>query len=187
MFKAVEKKQLEIPHNDPDSEKLFNQSKKWMTRSLEPPTNPYCCYSASRWVFEHSEVKKSLWLQQKNKESPNSKLEAQLKKEWTMAIDDTVLFGERARKNGCENSEELLIPLAYATAIQGSWSQAESYLKEVHKNPFGWRPVLLSAAAQQRGDSTVAQSFTGTDTKKIDTMNRMIQTVFRTSNAYQSP
>jgi len=187
MFKAVEKEQLGTPARSPASDTLYNESKKWMTRSLEPPTNPYCCYSASRWAFEYSEQKKALWIAERNKKKSNASIEAQLKKHWKRTINDAVVFGERARTNGCASSEELLIPLAYATAIQGSWDIAESYLLEVERNPFGWRPVLLSAAAQQRGDTSVALGFTGDDQDKIERMNRMIQTVLKTSEAYQAP
>ena len=187
MFKAVENKEEQTRSRDPASAELFRQSKQWMTRSLEPPTNAYCCYSASLWAFKYSEKKKNLWLAQRNKKSTKATLKARLKKDWQMAINDTVVFGERALQNGCENSEELLIPLAYAKAIQGSWDIAESYLQEVNRNPFGWRPVLLAAAAQQRGDSSVALGFTGDNAEKIDKMNRMIQTVIKTSEAYQTP
>lgn len=139
MFKTIESKAIAEP-NAPEREALFVSAEPWLAKSLEAPTSPYCCFSASRWMWERNQ------------------------QEWDlMNPQPAITWGRLALENGCEPSAELLIPLAVSEALTGEWNRAEKRVEPLQRNPYGLRPVLLSAAALRRGDSSVMEGFSKGD------------------------
>ena len=105
----------------------INQPQKalpMLTYSLKPPPVVHCCFNATRYTFMMGDVQKTLTL------------------------------GQLALENGCEASPELISPLAMSQALNGQWASAEQHMRSLNSDPFGFRPVLLSAAALRRGDES---------------------------------
>jgi len=96
----------------------------WLARAVASPPAQYCCYSATRFFLDQG------------------------------APHETVAMGRLALAQGCEGSPELLAPLAIAEAATGDWGPAEQHARQALPDPTGLAPVVLSAAALRRGDSS---------------------------------
>ncbi len=103
------------------------EAEPWLAEALAPPPAQYCCYSATRWYLDRGD--------------PAGALAA----------------GQTALARGCNESPELLAPLAIAEAIAGRWAEAEGHASTALPDPTGLAPVVLSAAALRRGDRTVLE------------------------------
>jgi hypothetical protein len=163
LFKATEAKALaQAP--GPEREALFIQAEPWLAKSLEPPTNAYCCFSASRWMWDRNQ------------------------QEWDlMNPQPAINWGRLALKNGCEQSAELLVPLAVSEALLGEWDPAENRVRNLDSNPYGLRPVLLSAAALRRGDRTPLTSFSNGDPEAEAQLLQSVQLLLNANLALQAP
>lgn len=163
LFKATEAEALaQAP--GPEREALFVQAEPWLAKSLEPPTNAYCCYSASRWMWDRNQ------------------------QEWDlMNPQPAINWGRLALKNGCKKSAELLVPLAVSEALMGEWDQAEERVRDLTQNPYGLRPVLLSAAALRRGDTTTLTAFSQGDPAAEAQLGQAVQMLLNASLALQAP
>jgi len=163
MFKATEAKALaQAP--GPQREALFLSAEPWLAKSLEAPTNPYCCFSASRWMWDRNQ------------------------KEWDMMKPQPAIeWGRLALRNGCEKSPELLVPLAVSEALMGEWDQAEERVRHLKRNPYGLRPVLLSAAGLRRQDSTTLKGFAQGDPEAEAQLKTAVQMLLDASLARQAP
>jgi len=163
MFKAVEADAVNHALG-PERDARFRDAEPWLARSLEAPTNAYCCLSASRWMWERNQ------------------------KEWNLLQPQPAIeWGRLALANGCEKSAELLVPLAVSEALMGQWELAESRVKNLKRSPYGLRPVLLSAAASRRGDFSVLNSFTEGDLQGREGLQRSVQMLLDASLAIQRP
>jgi hypothetical protein len=163
MFKATEAKAL-APAPGPQREALFLSAEPWLAKSLESPTNPYCCFSASRWMWERNQ------------------------NEWDlMKPQPAITWGRLALRNGCEKSAELLVPLAISEAITGKWDQAEERVRNLKRNPYGLRPVLLSAAGLRRNDPSPLESFAQGDPKAENQLKKAVQLLLDASLALRAP
>ena len=65
-----------------------------------------------------------------------------------------VEWGRFALRRGCEPEPNLLAPLALAEAMEGDWEAAVEHAGDGH-DPYGYGPVVLSAAALREGDDSV--------------------------------
>ena len=118
----------------PERRDAFEEAAEDMLeRSLQPPPSTYCCYSASRWY----------WLRGRP--------------------DLAQASAERALANGCPGSAELLAPYAISLAVLGQWEEAEGWAEMVDRDPTGLVPLVLSAAALRRGDSSVLEAWEARD------------------------
>jgi len=100
-----------------------------LREALAGPVTPHCCFWASRFYFERGRP--------------------ELARTW----------GEQALSVGCEASPELVAPLAMAEALACEWDSAEARMQPLSGDPYGYRPLVLSAAALRRGDGSVLASF----------------------------
>ena len=139
LFKSIEAEALKTPQG-PAREALFQEAEPWLGRALEAPTNPYCCLSASRWMWDRNQQEWGLQRPQK-----------------------AVEWGLTALENGCEKTAELLVPLATSEALLGHWDRAEERLINLQRDPFGLRAIVLSAAALRKPepDRSVLEAFAG--------------------------
>jgi hypothetical protein len=99
--------------------------------ALAGEVHPHCCYWPSRWYLERGR--------------PELARSA----------------GEQALEGGCGASGELVMPIAMAEALMGEWDAAEARAAGVSRDPYGYRALILSAAALRRGDRTVLEGFSG--------------------------
>ncbi len=106
-----------------------DEAEPWLQRALAPPPAQYCCFSATSYHL--------------NRGRP----------------DEAVLSGRLALENGCISSPELLAPLSMAEAATGNWLSAEKHAKAALPDPTGLAPIVLSATALRRGDSTVLEEW----------------------------
>jgi len=107
------------------------QAHPWLDAALGPPPAQYCCFSATRFYLDQGNP--------------------QLAMTW----------GREALARGCDESGELLGPLAIAEAALGEWQAAEAHARDAVPDPTGLAPVVLSAAALRRGDRTVLDTWSG--------------------------
>jgi hypothetical protein len=162
MFKAVEAKAIAQP-NGSERDALFVSAEPWLAKSLEAPTSPYCCFSASRWMWERNQ------------------------KEWNlMNPEPAITWGRLALENGCEASAELLVPLAVSEALTGQWNLAEKRVQPLQGNQYGLRSVLLSAAGLRRGDSSVLTGFSKGDPASERELQERVKTLFDANLAIQA-
>lgn len=91
---------------------------------------PHCCFNATRFPFERG------------------------------IVNLTIEAGNHALKEGCQDSPELLAPLAMAEALVGNWDKAETHAVIFKTDPWGYGPVVLTAAALRRGDSGPLEHWT---------------------------
>jgi hypothetical protein len=163
MFKAVEAEALGLDPG-PDREARFLEAEPWLAKSLEPPTNAYCCLSASRWMWDRNQ------------------------QEWDlMKPQPAIEWGRLALANGCEKSPEILVPLAVSEALVGQWELAENRIRGLKRSPYGLRQVLLSASALRRGDSSVLASFSQGDAQAEEALQRSVHMLLDASLAVQGP
>ena len=132
LFKALEGSLRENP-----DEIRSMEARAMLRESTTRPVSPYCCLSATRWHWE-STVNGGHLLE---------------------GFREVVEAGHWALDQGCPATGELLAPLAMSHAVLGEWEEAESYANMVNRDPFGFTPVVLSAAAVMRGDSSVLEAF----------------------------
>lgn len=162
MFKAVEAKAIAQP-SGPERDALFVSAEPWLAKSLEDPTSPYCCFSASRWMWERNQ------------------------QEWNlMNPEPAITWGRLALENGCEPSAELLVPLAVSEALTGQWNLAEKRVQPLQGNQYGLRSVLLSAAGLRRGDSSVLAEFSKGDPASERELQERVKTLFDANLAIQA-
>lgn len=143
LFKSIETEAKEAPLGD-TRDQLFAEAEPWLARALEPPTQPYCCLSASRWMWERNQ------------------------NEWMLTRPEpTIYWGSLALENGCPQTAELVVPLAVSHALVGDWSLAESQLVGLKRDPFGLRDVVLAAAALKRGDTRTLREIAGEEAGRL--------------------
>jgi hypothetical protein len=73
--------------------------------------------------------------------------------------DEAVKLGRIALFEGCAPEPNLLAPLAMAEALEGDWYAAEQHAGD-GLDPYGYGPIVLSAAALRRGDESVLNYWT---------------------------
>ena len=71
-----------------------------------------------------------------------------------------VSLGREALVRGCAPEPNLLAPLAVAEAMQGDWEAAVEHAGD-GRDPYGYGPVVLSAAALREGDRSVLEAWQG--------------------------
>ena len=70
--------------------------------------------------------------------------------------EDAVMLGRVALFEGCAPEPNLMAPLALAEALEGDWYAAEQHAGN-GLDPYGYGPIVLSAAALRRGDDSVLE------------------------------
>ncbi len=65
-----------------------------------------------------------------------------------------VEMGRHALREGCAPEPNLLAPLALAEALEGDWEAAVEHAGD-GRDPYGYGPIVLSAAALREGDESV--------------------------------
>lgn len=93
-----------------------------LQEALQPPPSGYCCFSATRFPLD------------------------------ALGPPTAVRSGRDALAAGCAPTPELLAPLALAEALSGDWEAAELHARAIDGDPWGYTPVIRSAAALRRGD-----------------------------------
>jgi len=102
-----------------------------LREALAGPVTEHCCFWASRFYFDRG------------------------RPELARAS------GEQALAAGCPASPELIAPLAMSEALACEWDRAEARMSTLPGDPYGYRALLLSAAALRRGDASVMEGFAG--------------------------
>ncbi|MEC7239874.1 MAG: hypothetical protein VXW32_01415 [Myxococcota bacterium] len=137
LFKSIESEAKAQPLGE-HRDRLFDEAEPWLARALEPPTRPYCCLSASRWMWERNQ------------------------NEWMLTRPEPAIqWGSLALKNGCPRTAELVVPLSVSNALAGNWSLAEQQLQGLRRDPYGLRDVVLAAASLKRGERTALEAIAG--------------------------
>jgi len=129
LFKAYEAELNDTPRSSREWPQKFQQADAMLLEALATPPSAYCCFSASRWPWQLG------------------------------LVDETLEKGRLALERGCPPSAELLAPLSMAEALSGNWEEAMALASGVESDPTGLVPVVLSAAALRKGDSSVLQDW----------------------------
>tara|TARA_B110000037_G_C17037599_1_gene472288 strand:- start:342 stop:1154 length:813 start_codon:yes stop_codon:yes gene_type:complete len=129
LFKTLELRAWNEESNQ--QELLFAEAETALSAAIASPPDQYCCLSTTRWFWERNQRLSGL-------SNPN----------------DAIQWGERALEAGCQQSPEIMAPLAISYALAGRWDEAASTSTQIERDPFGYKDIVLSAAGILRGDRT---------------------------------
>jgi hypothetical protein len=126
-------KALEARARDAQDDSFTLAADQMLATALMPPPSNYCCYSASRWFWTTGRPRQA------------------------------IQSATKALESGCSESPELLAPMAISMAVTGDLEEGERWAKKVDRDPTGLVPVVLSAAALERGDDSVLRQWLQAD------------------------
>jgi hypothetical protein len=115
---------------------IFSEAEVALRTAITAPPDQYCCLSTTRWFWERNQRLSGL-------SNPN----------------EAIQWGEQALAAGCQQSPEIMAPLAISYALAGRWDEAASTAEQIERDPFGYKAIVLSAAGLVNGDRTHIERF----------------------------